>query len=182
MRKKVIILSLFILICTISLLVYNQVRSGGSSFHPICPFCDEQVINRQKFYEDQLVMVLCTHKPIVPSHFLIIPKRHVERLEMLTLEELTHIHQVIDKLCQASQRVFKTSPYLIHQKNGREVGQSVPHIHFHFIAKRSGDDSIFAFLIKILSANLRGPISSKQMYKVIEKMRPAMELHQASLS
>ena len=180
MRKKVIILSFFILISTAGLFFYSLGRSSGNSSQLTCPFCDEQVINRQKFYEDQLVVVLCTQKPIIPSHFLIMPKRHVERLEMLTTEEFTHIHQVIDKLCRASQHVFQTSPYLIHQKNGREVGQNVPHVHFHFIAKRSGDDSIFMFLIKILWAHLRGPISPEEMYKVIEKMRPAMELHQAS--
>lgn len=182
MRKKALY-SLFIalIVCAASIFFYTQIKSAKNSSHTTCAFCDNQIVNRQKFYEDDLVIVLCTHKPIMPSHFLIIPKKHVERLEMLTEEEISHIHQVITKVNRATTEVFQTSSYLIHQKNGREVGQSVPHVHFHFIAKRAGDDSSFKFLTKMIIAHLRGPISSKEMQKAVEKMKPAMESQKPAL-
>ncbi len=39
-----------------------------------CVFCDVSILNNQKFYEDDLVIALYTHKPILPGHSLIIPK------------------------------------------------------------------------------------------------------------
>ncbi|MCP5492675.1 MAG: HIT family protein [Chlamydiales bacterium] len=181
MHKQIVSISIFILIITAGALLHLLKTSGSSVSQHTCPFCDETVINRQKFYEDRFVIVMCTHQPIVPSHFPIIPKRHVERLELLTHKELTHIHQAINKVHQASHSVFETFPYLIHQKNGRKIGQSVLHVHFHFIGKRSGDNSKTRFLAKMLWAYLRGPISPTKMQKVVEKMGPAMELTPASL-
>jgi histidine triad (HIT) family protein len=170
-RKKVFALFILVAAC----ILVSFLRASGSSGSESCPFCDEAVVNRQKFYEDQIVIAMCTHKPIVPSHFLIIPKRHVERLELLTEEERIHIQQAIDKVYQASRSVFEISPYLIHQKNGREVGQSVPHVHFHFIGRRPGDNSMAKFLAKIFWAYLRGPVSPEKMQQVIDQMAPAME-------
>ncbi len=98
-----------------------------------CVFCDGEVLNRQKFYEDDLVFALYTHKPVLPGHCLILPKRHVERFEMLTDEEILRITQAIRLVNEAATQVFHTASYLILQKNGVEVGQSVPHLHFHYI-------------------------------------------------
>ncbi len=173
-HKRIVSISIFAIAA--GALLYLLKASGSSVSQPTCAFCDKTVINRQKFYEDRFVIVMCTHQPIVSSHFLIIPKRHVERLELLTQQELTHVHQAIEKVRQASQSIFETSPYFIHQKNGREVGQSVPHVHFHFIGKRPGDNSTVRFVAKMIWAYLRGPVSPEKMQKVIEKMRPAMDV------
>ena len=64
-----------------SILFYLQIKPSQTSLNITCAFCNPQIIDRQKFYEDDLVIALCTHKPIIPSHFLIIPKRHVKQLE-----------------------------------------------------------------------------------------------------
>ncbi|MDP1880007.1 MAG: HIT family protein [Parachlamydiaceae bacterium] len=122
-----------------------------------CAFCDVEVLNRQKFYEDDLVFALYTHKPILPGHCLIIPKRHVERFEMLTDEEITQVGRVIKKVNQAALNVFNTSDYLILQKNDIEVSQSVPHVHFHYIPRQKGDDSTLKFLAKMYITNLQNP-------------------------
>lgn len=177
MRKKLIYSLVIVTICSTGLAFFYIVNSFTSSLNTEtpCAFCNHQIVSRQKFYEDDLVIALCTHKPIVPSHFLIIPKRHVERLEMLSSEEISHIHQVIEKVNRASQQVFQTSSYFIHQKNGQEVGQSVPHVHFHFIAKSAGDNSHLKFFVNMIIAHLKSPMSSKELQDVTEKMKISME-------
>lgn len=176
MRKKLKHSLLIVFIFSIGFFSFYIISSFKSSLNTEtpCAFCNKEIINRQKFYEDDLVVALCTHKPIVPSHFLVIPKRHIERLEMLSSEEIARIHQIIGKVNEASQRIFYTSPYFIHQKNGQEVGQSVPHVHFHFIAKSIGDDSHLKFFIKTIIAHLRGPLSSEGLQNITEKMKAAM--------
>lgn len=182
MRKKLIYSVVIIAICsTVLTLIYvvNSFTSSLSTETP-CAFCDHKIVSRQKFYEDDLVIALCTHKPIVPSHFLVIPKRHVERLEMLSTEEISHIHKVIKKVNQASQQVFQTSSYFIHQKNGQEVGQSVPHVHFHFIAKSAEDDSHLKFLVNMIIAHLKSPMTSKELQNITKRMKTCMEFSNAA--
>lgn len=139
-----------------------------------CAFCDEKVLKKQTFYDDGVVLALYTHRPIFPGHSLIIPKRHVERFENLTDEEILHIGQVIKKVNQAATKVFKTSSYLLLQKNGQEVGQSVPHVHFHYIPRVAGDDSVLKFLVKMFLANLHKPLSDAEMEQAVEAMKQAI--------
>lgn len=140
-----------------------------------CAFCDPAVLDRQVFYQDDLVLALYTHKPILPGHCLIIPKRHVERFEGLSKEEELQLAELIKKVNQAAMKVFGTSAYLLHQKNGYEVGQAVPHVHFHYIARKKGDSSSLKFILKMYLANFRKPISPVGMQKAVEEMKQAME-------
>lgn len=140
-----------------------------------CAFCDPVVLHRQTFYQDDLVLALYTHKPILAGHCLIIPKRHVERFESLSKEEELQISEVIKKVNQAAMKVFGTSAYLLLQKNGHEAGQTVPHVHFHYVPRKTGDGSKLKFILKMYLANVRGPISSVEMQEAVEKMKQAME-------
>ncbi|MCH9612087.1 MAG: hypothetical protein S4CHLAM102_05700 [Chlamydiia bacterium] len=145
---------------------------GGSTS---CPFCKKEILNRQAFYEDDLVWVLYTHKPVLDSHFLIVPKRHVEDLSALSEEEVLQIHKLAGRVQAASCQAFGTHDYFIHQKNGIDVGQSVPHLHFHLIARKPGDGSSVKFVWNLITSNVKGPISKKKMAQRVEKMRIAME-------
>lgn len=146
-----------------------------SSFNGYCAFCDPAVLNNQKFYEDDLVFALYTHKPIFPGHCLVISKRHVERFEGLTDAEITQIGRVIKKVDRAVMQVFGTSSYLLLQKNGHEVGQSVPHVHFHYVSRKAGDDSTIQFFAKMYIADVKQPISEHEMRETVEKLKKAIE-------
>lgn len=138
-----------------------------------CPFCDPAVLQTHVFYEDELVLALYNHKPIFPGHSLIIPKRHVERFEKLTEEEITQIGRTIKRVHLLISEVFDTSPYLLAEKNGKEVGQSVPHIHFHYIPRKSGDDSILYFLWRSYVAYFSSPLSATQMKEIVDRLKAA---------
>lgn len=135
-----------------------------------CPFCNPEILQRQTFYEKNNILALYTHKPITQSHFLIIPKRHVERYEDLTAKEILEIHSVIQKVHAAASESFGTSSYLLLQKNGKEVGQSVPHLHFHYIARKQNDSSILKLFLKFVITPLKKPIPASEMEKVIQKL------------
>jgi histidine triad (HIT) family protein len=147
----------------------------ANTYNDYCAFCDPVVLKNQKFYEDDLVLALYTHKPIFPGHCLIISKRHVERFETLTDDEITQIGRVVKKVNQAVEKVFKTSSYLLLQKNGREVGQSVPHVHFHYVPRVAGDGSSIKFILKMYIANVKWPISQDEMHETVERLRQAIE-------
>jgi histidine triad (HIT) family protein len=136
-----------------------------------CAFCNPNILKQQTFYEDELVLALYTHKPIVPGHCLVIPKRHVERFEQLTDEEITQMGRVIKKVNTAVVKVFDTSAYLLLQKNGPEAGQTVPHVHFHYIPRKAGDNSSLKFLVQMYIANAKGPISSEKMQEIVAELK-----------
>jgi diadenosine tetraphosphate (Ap4A) HIT family hydrolase len=75
----------------------------------------------------------------------------------------------------AAQKVFGTSSYLLLQKNGYEVGQTVPHVHFHYIPRKAGDSSTLVFLFKMFLANAKSPISPEEMENVTTQLKMAME-------
>lgn len=140
-----------------------------------CPFCNPKILESQKFYEDELVVVLYTHRPIFPGHSLIIPKNHIERFEMLSEAEIAQIGQVIKKVNRAAEKAFGTSTYMLLQKNGKEVGQSVPHLHFHYIPRQAGDDSTLKFIVNACLAYFGSPLKQTEMQKVVEQMKMAID-------
>jgi histidine triad (HIT) family protein len=139
-------------------------------------FCNPKVLAAQTFYEDTLTLALYTHKPVVPGHCLIIPKRHVERFENLTDAEILQIGQTLKKVDRAVKRIFGTSDYFILEKNGKAAYQSVPHVHFHYVPKKAGDTSIIPLVFSSIMAQIKGPISSKEMTKVVKELSEAMIL------
>jgi diadenosine tetraphosphate (Ap4A) HIT family hydrolase len=139
-----------------------------------CAFCDPTILSKQMFYEDSLVYALYTHKPILPGHCLIIPKRHVERFEELSDDEILAIGRTIKKVNIAVMQVFETSSYLLLQKNGVEVGQTVPHVHVHYIPRKKGEDSILSFLIKMYTSSIQSPISQEEMDRVVKELKAAI--------
>lgn len=170
--RKIIYFLIFICLVAGSIFLLKKPAPLSQTY---CAFCDPAVLNRQAFYRDDLVLALYTHKPILPGHCLIIPKRHVERFEGLSKEEELQMSELIKKVNQAAMKVFGTSAYLLLQKNGREVGQEVPHVHFHYVPRKAGDSSGLKFILKMYLANFRGPISSAEMQEAVEKMKQAME-------
>ena len=175
MTKK-FVYSLLGIICLVAgVYIFSPSKNSNDFFGKECPFCNRSILDYQKFYEDDLVLALYTYKPIMPGHCLVIPKRHVERFEQLTDAEAAQICTVIKKVNQAATKAFGTSSYLLLQKNGQEVGQTVPHVHFHYIPRRAGDDSSLKFIFKMYVANLQKPISPADMQQATEKLKAAME-------
>ncbi len=115
--------------------------------------------------------MLYDHKPVFPGHCLIIPNRHVERYEDLTAEERARIAEITLKVDRVVRRVFKTSAYLLTQKNGKEVGQAVPHVHMHYIPRKAGEDSMVSLCFNLFTASLFSAISDEQMQDVVAKLR-----------
>ncbi|MBI5346902.1 MAG: HIT family protein [Chlamydiae bacterium] len=135
-----------------------------------CPFCDKKVVEYQKFYEDDLVVGLYNYKPYVEGHCLIVPKRHVVRFEELTQEEIVSIFELIKKTHDAAKKVFQAKSYVILQKNGEEAGQSVLHVHFHYIPEKEGQSSFWVWVKLMTRSFISFEISSDEMRRYTDQM------------
>ncbi|OJU82448.1 MAG: hypothetical protein BGO10_09895 [Chlamydia sp. 32-24] len=139
-----------------------------------CAFCKQPIIKKQKIYEDEHALVLYTHKPTYPGHCLIIPKKQTERFEDLSDEEMLQMTKLVKKVDKAIAKTFGTKAYLLLQKNGTEVGQTVPHVHIHYVPRMEGDSSTLTFIWRAFWANINPPISDDEMQKNVSLIRQAM--------
>lgn len=104
-----------------------------------CLFCKMATgaIAVKKVYEDDLLFVIEDIAPVAPVHLLIISKEHLVNTLDLTEEHdalMGAIHRTAARL--ARERGVEADGFRIVNNNNRGAGQSVFHIHFHFLAGR----------------------------------------------
>ena len=102
-----------------------------------CLFCKiiAGEIPSNKVYEDDLCYAFYDIDPQAPTHFLVIPKTHIQSVSAVT-EETTpivgHIFAVIAKLAGE----LGLESYRVVSNIGAQAGQSVFHLHFHVLSGR----------------------------------------------
>ncbi|GAA0078761.1 histidine triad nucleotide-binding protein [Clostridium sp. CTA-5] len=105
-----------------------------------CIFC--KIINgdipSKKIYEDEFVYAFYDINPEAPTHFLVIPKQHIESVNMLNennINVISHIFKTIKKL--AKELGISEKGYRIVNNCGEDGGQTVNHMHFHVLGGRN---------------------------------------------
>ena len=89
-------------------------------------------------YQDEQVVAFRDLNPQAPTHILIIPKKHIDRLSSLKEEEFSlmgDIHRAIQLV--ARQEKIVESGFRVVINDGADGGQSVSHLHFHILGGRS---------------------------------------------
>ena len=104
----------------------------------MCIFCKiaSGEIPSNKLYEDDKVLAFYDLDPQAPTHFLVIPKEHIASAAEITPENagiVAHIFAAIACIC--AEHGWQS--YRIVNNCGRDGGQTVGHMHFHMLAKRS---------------------------------------------
>ena len=104
-----------------------------------CLFCNIAAgkIPSNKLYEDDTLLAFYDIDPPAPGHFLATPKPHIDSAAALTEADaplLGHVFAVIAKLCA---ELGCDGGYRVVTNVGEDGGQSVRHLHFHVLAKRS---------------------------------------------
>jgi histidine triad (HIT) family protein len=104
-----------------------------------CIFCRiaNKEIPAKIIYEDDKVLAFHDINPQAPYHILVIPKKHISTLLELTEEDkdlIGHIYLVMNKLAQ--ELGVAERGYRVVVNCNEEAGQTVFHVHFHFLAGR----------------------------------------------
>lgn len=146
--------------CLVVFLIFFSFTLSGA-----CPFCNQQIIDKQLITETKLSLVLYCLTPATAGNVLIIPKRHMTRLEELKEEELTDMYRLVQKVQAVFKECYGLSDYLVVQKNGKNAGQSVDHIHIHVMPCPEKFDPTTVFLY-------REKLSATEMKACVEKLKP----------
>ncbi|KAF7368876.1 Hit domain protein [Mycena venus] len=97
-------------------------------------------VTRQAFYRSSLSYAIVNLKPIVPGHVLVLPTRHVPRLADLSEPELASLMSAVQKVGSVIERVYGADALTVACQDGKAAGQSVPHVHFHLLPRKSAGD------------------------------------------
>ena len=104
--------------------------------HNDCIFC--KIIARQipskVIAETDEVIVIQDITPKAPVHYLIIPKQHIQNVADLS-DASAHIPaQMLMMARDVSQKLSGSQAFRLIFNNGADAGQSVFHIHCHFLS------------------------------------------------
>lgn len=105
-----------------------------------CIFCKiaQGEIPSTILYEDDKVIAFQDINSQAPSHFLVIPKKHIISMVDVTEEDrqevIPHIFKIIQHL--AEEFNLNEKGFRIVNNCGEQGGQTVAHLHFHLLGGR----------------------------------------------
>ena len=129
-----------------------------------CVLCDivAGVEPASVILEDDNVIVFMDLRQPTSGHILIVPKQHVETLDMLPLELAGRLMQATVRTARAMRTSLRLdglgqwpSPgdgLSLWSSNGSVAGQEAPHVHLHLLARHANDG-----LLRIYPADPRAP-------------------------
>ena len=101
----------------------------------------EKIIARQIpariAYEDDQVLAFHDINPQAPVHVLIVPKRVIPRVDDATSNDQAVLGHLLVKAAQVARDLgLAKTGYRLVINNGRDAGESVPHLHCHILGGR----------------------------------------------
>ena len=102
-----------------------------------CIFCKiaSGEVQAQIVYQDEEVVVFKDLNPQAPTHLLIIPVKHIAKLDEASEQDMA----LLGKLQLTAAKVAKDlglKDFRLITNNGKGAGQSVEHLHYHLMAGR----------------------------------------------
>ena len=104
-----------------------------------CLFCKILAgeIPADKVYEDEEVFAFRDINPAAPTHILIIPREHIEKVSETTAEHEALLGKLVLRANEiARQEGIESDGYRLVFNNGLHGGQTVYHVHLHILGGR----------------------------------------------
>jgi histidine triad (HIT) family protein len=101
-----------------------------------CLFCKiiKKEIPSKIVYEDNDMLAFNDIRPKAPTHILLIPKKHIEKLSDLTSGDSDLTNKMILNISKIAEAAgIKESGFRVVVNNGTNSGQEVYHLHFHIL-------------------------------------------------
>ncbi len=144
-----------------------------------CAFCRDAVIGRQKAIEYKDIYVLYNFRkmPYAGSSFLILPKRHTEKLYTLTQEEVANIGVIKKALIHVLKEKFPDFQVVVYNQDAPSVGQTVPHTHDQVVAIDPETIPLYWSLMTLAynPNNVLGGVSEDEMLEVTQEFGQLLE-------
>ncbi|NNM44195.1 MAG: histidine triad nucleotide-binding protein [Chlamydiae bacterium] len=89
-----------------------------------------------KVFENEHVIAFKDIAPVAPIHILLVPKKEIKDLQSLGEEDFFILGEVTKVAQILAKELDVEDGYRLLTNNGPGAGQTIFHLHFHFIAGR----------------------------------------------
>jgi histidine triad (HIT) family protein len=101
----------------------------------------QRIISREipstSVYEDDVCYAFRDINPQAPTHILIVPKKHIVRLNEASPTDQSLIGHLLLTAAKIARDLKLDRGYRVVINNGADGGESVPHLHIHLLGGRS---------------------------------------------
>ncbi len=108
-----------------------------------------------RVFEDARTLAFMDLMPQSEGHALVITREPAETLFELSPEGAAACIRTTQLVAAAVKRAFDAPGILITQVNGAAAGQTVPHVHFHIIPRRPGEQLLMHAAVRADPERLR---------------------------
>lgn len=124
-------------------------------------------------YEDPLFLVVVNLYPYNPGHLMVFPRRHIEDVRQLTVEESSRCAELTNRFLDTLDALYHPSAYNIGYNMGIHAGASIAHLHLHIIPRYPRELGI-ADLIAGKRVLVESPLRSCERLKefIAQESRP----------
>lgn len=136
---------------------------------PDCIFC--KIVGGEipafKIFEDHGTIAFMDINPLHEGHCLVIPKSHSETLFVTSDETLAAMMATTRRVATAVNAALAPDGINVVQANGPGAAQSVFHVHFHILPRRTGDNATLNWGLQ--------PGDMDEIAATAEKIKTALE-------
>lgn len=111
---------------------YKRTVSDGKK----CVFCDKAEVLECPGLLGKYWKVLVNRYPYMDGNLMIVPIRHIEKIEDVEEREWQEFGSVLKKTQRTLSKVFKTKSFNVALNVGPESGASIAHLHWQIVPRK----------------------------------------------
>lgn len=104
-----------------------------------CLFCKiiAGEIPSNKIYEDDKIFAFTDINAQAPTHFLVVPKLHIQSMAHTSVENIELLGYIQLKIAEIAKEIgISETGYRVVSNVGDDGGQTVNHLHYHILGGR----------------------------------------------
>jgi ATP adenylyltransferase len=126
-----------------------------------CIFCDKTKEDKDQenyiLFRGQSNFVIMNAFPYNPGHLMVVPYRHLGKLEDMTSEERNNHYEIVSRAVMVLREACKSDNFNVGMNLGRVAGAGIAdHIHTHIVPRWNGDTNFMPVIgeTRVISESL----------------------------
>jgi len=130
--------------------------------HKGCIFCDKPACDKDEedliLYRGKHNFVIMNAFPYNPGHLMVVPYRHLGKLEDMSAEERNEHYALVSRVVGILRESTLTESFNIGMNLGRVAGAGIAdHVHTHIVPRWNGDNNFMPVIgeTRVLSESMK---------------------------